>query len=149
MNINLLSEKQKTQFLISIAKRAMSYIEGNTYFYLIKKSIDECEKWIEFGEYTGEYFYEILDNEENGLAMLQCEDENADSIELWNCIINAIAYVSRKAYEKEGINYFPEPILLVGDEIFNDSIDCLIQYNCEERKFVDRIYQECVTGGKI
>lgn len=76
--------------------------------------------------------------------MLQCEEENIDCINLWNCIINAIAYIARKAYEKEGINFFPEPILLVDDEIIKESIESLIQYNCEEKEFIQKIYQEYI-----
>lgn len=142
MNISKLNESQKINFLIFIAKEAMKYMKDNQYFDLIKESIDECEKWISNGEYSGEYFYEILDNEENGLAMLQYEDENSEYVDLWNCIINAVAYISRKAYESEGVRYFPEPILLVSDEVIEDSVECLIGYNCEEREFVEEKYIE-------
>ncbi len=48
----------------------------------------------------------------------------------WNCIIDAVAYTSRKAFEREGVKYYPEPIALVDDTLVDHFIDCF--ENCME-----------------
>lgn len=143
MNVSELSENQKINFMIMISKRAISYMKENKYYGLLEKSIKECEEWSDLGKYSGEYFYEVLDNEENGLAMLQCEDENEQYTELRNCVINTVAYVSRKAYEKDKIFYYPEPILLVSDDIVKDSMDALLSYEYENEEYINLIYEKC------
>ena len=140
IDISVMSEQSKIEIMLFIAKRAMEYLEEDCFYDLLKKSIEACEEWYELKKYTGDYFYEILDNEENGLAMLQDEMEDDGIIELWNCIINTIAFISRKAYECEGIKYYPEPILLVSDELITESIGCLVGFCKEEQKHLVEKY---------
>ncbi|MEH7134119.1 Imm6 family immunity protein, partial [Priestia megaterium] len=42
---------------------------------------------------------------------------------VWDCIIDAVAYTSRKAFEREGVEYYPEPIALVDDTLVEHFID--------------------------
>ena len=40
-------------------------------------------------------------------------------IDVWNCIIDAVAYICRKIYEEQGADYFPEPIELVDEDTYS------------------------------
>ena len=53
-------------------------------------------------------------------------EEDEVEISAWDCIIDAIAYVSKAAYEKEGIKYLPESIEIVDDNIFTHMMQSLI-----------------------
>ncbi|MEH7229141.1 Imm6 family immunity protein [Bacillus safensis] len=44
--------------------------------------------------------YELLDNEENGITIIQEMSDIETDILAWNCIIDAVAYTSRKAFER-------------------------------------------------
>ena len=141
IDISIMSEQNRIEFMIFIAKRAMSYLETDHFYDLLKKSIEACEGWYETKKHTGDYFYEILDNEENGLAMLQDEQEEDDIIELWNCIINTVAFIARKAYECEGTKYYPEPILMVSDALIAQSMSCLVEFSKEEQQHLEEKYR--------
>lgn len=65
-----------------------------------------------------------MDNEDNGITIIQEMSDNEVDITAWNCIIDAVAYNSRKAFEKEGVKYYPEPIALVDDTLVEHFIDC-------------------------
>lgn len=65
-----------------------------------------------------------MDNEENGITIIQEMSVNEVDVIAWNCIIDAVAYTSRKAFEKEGVKYYPEPIALVDDTLVNHCIEC-------------------------
>lgn len=72
----------------------------------------------------GDSLYDLLDNEENGITIIQEISDNETDIMAWNCIIDAVAYTSRKVLEREGIKYYPEPIALVDDTLVEHFIDC-------------------------
>lgn len=46
---------------------------------------------------------------------------------VWNCIIDAVAFTSKKAYESENAEYYPEPIELVSDNLIYHFIECYNQ----------------------
>nr|WP_248138372.1 Imm6 family immunity protein [Bacillus infantis] len=68
-----------------------------------------------------------LDNEENGLTIIQEMSDNETDVAAWNCIIDAVAYTSRKAFEREGVKYYPEPIALVDDTLVDHFITMCIE----------------------
>lgn len=70
-------------------------------------------------------------------------EEDEHCISAWDCIIDAIAYVSRAAYEKEGEKYLPEPIELVDDNIFIHMKKSLILCNsieCENIVNIEKMF---------
>lgn len=62
------------------------------------------------------------------------------------CIIDAIAYISKAAYEKEGAKYFPEPIEMVDDDIFTHMIHSLILCDNVEHEYIGEIYRRCLKN---
>lgn len=54
-------------------------------------------------------------------AEYQYQESEKDEcvIEVWNCIIDAVAYICRKIYEEQGADYFPEPIELVDEDTYS------------------------------
>lgn len=85
-----------------------------------------------------------MDNEENGFTLFQEMEEDEKKISAWDCIIDAIAYASRVAYEKEGVKYLPEPIEIVNDNIFTHMTHSLILCNSMECEYIRKIYQKCL-----
>ena len=62
--------------------------------------------------------YSYLDDEEHGFTIFQEAEENKYLINVWNCIIDAFAYICRAVYDDNGAKYYPEPIELVDEETF-------------------------------
>ena len=126
-----------------MAEEASSYLQGNAKG-LINEAIEACWKWVHTEENLGDVLYKFLDNEENGFTLFQEMEEDEKKISAWNCIIDAVAYVSRESYEKEGVKYFPEPIENVDDNILIHMVHSLLQCDSMEREYIEKIYQKCL-----
>ena len=148
MDITRLNQKSKCIFAVELAKKASSYIEEYNIKNLIDEAIEVGEKWIRTEENAGEILYNFLDNEENGFTLFQEMEEDERNISAWNCIIDAIAYISKMAYEKEGVKYLPEPIEIVNDNIFSHMIYSLTLCSSMEREYIEDVYQRCLEKGE-
>ena len=144
MDIAKLTQDSKCIFAIKLAERASSYLQKIDASNLINEAIQVAWDWIHKRGDVGEILYDFLDNEENGFTLIQEMEQNEKNINAWNCIIDALAYISKVAYENEGVRYLPEPIESVDDNIFSHMIQSLILCNNEERKYIEHIYCKCI-----
>lgn len=144
MDITKLEQKSKCTFAIKLAEKASSYLKESNVKSFINEAIEICWKWVHTEENLGEVLYNFLDNEENGFTLFQEMEENRKKICAWDCIIDAVAYISRVAYEKEGIKYLPEPIEIVDDNIFTHMMHSLVLCDGTEREYIDKVYQKCL-----
>ncbi len=146
MDIAKLNQKSKSIFAVRLAEEAALYLQESTVKSLVKEALEAAWKWIDTGETAGETLYNFLDNEENGFTLFQEMEEDEKEISVWDCIIDAIAYISRAAYEKEGEKYLPEPIEMVDDNIFTHMIQSLIFCDNKESVFIENLYKKCLEG---
>lgn len=139
MNIVNWGQKSKCIFAIRLAEKASSYLRESNVKTLIDEAIKVSWKWVYTEENVGELLYNFLDDEGNGFTLFQEIEEDPQKISAWDCIIDAIAYVSRAAYEKEGINYLPEPINIVDDNVLVHMIQSFILCNDNECEYVEKL----------
>lgn len=144
MDITKLEEKMKCTFAIKLAEKASSYFQESDVKNLINEAIRVSWKWVHTEKNLGEELYNFLDNEENGFTLFQEMEEDEKLISAWDCIIDAVAYISRASYKKEGIKYLPEPIEIVNDNIFEHMMRSLILCNGMEREYIETVYQKCL-----
>lgn len=119
-----LTEDSKVIFFLGLSEKVLSVFSKKEDQILAQEVIYKCWEWLEDKENIGDILYDILDNEENGITIIQEISDNETDIMAWNCIIDAVAYTSRKAFEREGVKYYPEPIALVDDTLVEHFIDC-------------------------
>lgn len=119
-----LTEDSKVIFSLGLSEKVLSVFSKKEDQILAQEVIYKCWEWLEDKENIGDILYDILDNEENGITIIQEISDNETDIMAWNCIIDAVAYTSRKAFEREGVKYYPEPIALVDDTLVEHFIDC-------------------------
>ena len=148
MDITKLNQKSKCTFVVKLAERAASYIQKSNVKSLVYEAIDIAWKWIYTEENVGEVLYNFLDNEENGFTLYQEMEKDEKEISAWDCIIDAIAYVSKTAYETEGIEYLPEPIEIVDDNIFTHMMQSLLLCGGMESEYIKNVYQKCLEQMK-
>ncbi|MDE5583044.1 MAG: hypothetical protein K2J08_05020 [Ruminococcus sp.] len=121
--INFTDDK-KTAFLLGLSMKTVSLLSQSELKATAEKSIEYCWKWLYNGSPDGDFLYELLVNEQNGITIFA---ENTDDISeqtVLNCIIDAVAFTSRKAYESENLKWYPEPIELVSDELIHHFMEC-------------------------
>ena len=145
LNIVELNQKSKCTFAVKLAERASSYIQKSCVKSLINEALDIAREWIHIEGNAGEALYIFLDNEENGFTLYQEMEEDEVEISAWDCIIDAIAYVSKTAYEKEGIEYLPEPIEIVDDNIFIHMMQSLILCDGMESEYIKDVFYAVIT----
>ena len=145
MNIAQLSQNDKAIFAIRLAEKANSYLQADSQD-MVEKALSLCWKWVETKSDLGEELYLLLDNEDNGFTLLQEDEEDETSISAWDCIIDAVAIVSRMAYEEIGQKYFPEAIELVDDSTFSHMISSLTACNDTEADYIASVYDACLKG---
>ncbi|MCM3030927.1 MULTISPECIES: Imm6 family immunity protein [unclassified Niallia] len=114
-----LSDEEKVLFFILLSKEILSDFSQNA----LLKSLE----WVKTKQEMGYELYNLLDDEENGITIIHEMSENGKESAAWNCIIDTVAYTSRKAMEKEGVEYFPEPIALVDDTLVEHFISSIKQ----------------------
>jgi len=90
-------------------------------------------------ESIGDILYELLDDEENGITIIQEMSANQKDDLAWNCVIDTVAYTSKKAYEREGVNYYPEPIALVDDTLVEHFMDCFATCIKDSVRYIQRM----------
>ena len=144
MDIAKLDQKSKCIFAIKLGERASLYFKEDNVKGLINEALKDAWEWVQTGRDVGETLYDFLDNEENGFTLFQEMEENPQNINAWDCIIDAIAYISKAAYEKKGVKYLPEPIEIVDDNIFSHMIHGLILCDSMESEYIENAYQNCL-----
>ena len=124
VNFSILTEDSKVIFLLGLSEKVLSVFSQKEDKIIAQKAIYKCWEWLKDKENIGDILYELLDNEENGITIIQEMSDNETDVIAWNCVIDAVAYTSRKAFEREGVKYYPEPIALVDDTLVDHFMDC-------------------------
>ena len=130
-----MDSKEKCRYAIKLAERAVLYLDDNAK-KIVNEAIITALDWIQTECDVAEKLYNYLDNESNGFTILQESETDEIKISAWNCIIDAIAYVSRKAYEKKEVKYLPEPLEMADDSIFTHMETSLNNCSLKERKHI-------------
>lgn len=108
---------QKVVFFIFTAEKCLQFLTEVNQVEIAKKALNCCINQVLEKNYDGEMLYSFLDNEENGLTVFEEMSDNETESAALNCIIDAVAYTCRYAYDSERVNYYPEPISLVDDSL--------------------------------
>ena len=140
INFEKLIDDCKVTFFLCLSQKVVSEFSENKYKVSAQNAIDCCWNWLLSKEYNGEYLYNLLGDEECGITLIQEVAENEKDKVAWNCIIDAVAYTSRKAYELEGEKYYPEPIELVDDSIVQHFINCFNNCVSNSDGYIQRVY---------
>lgn len=140
MEFEKLVDNCKVSFFLGLSQKVVSEFSQSKDKVTAQNVVDFCWKWLQDKEFDGEYLYNLLDDENCGITLIQEMSENDKDKVAWNCIIDAVAYTSRKAYETEGAKYFPEPIELVDDTLVEHFIDCFNNCVSNSDDYIKKIY---------
>lgn len=138
-NFGSLTGDGKVIFFLGLSEKVLSVFSQKEDQIYAQKVIYKCWEWVIDKENIGDILYDLLDNEENGITIFQEMSVNEVDVIAWNCIIDAVAYTSRKAFEKEGVKYYPEPIALVDDTLVDHFIDCFEKCIENSSSYIQRI----------
>ncbi|MDS0525212.1 Imm6 family immunity protein [Clostridium sp. SHJSY1] len=132
MNINFgkFIDDYKVIYFLGLSEKIVPLLSERREHYVAMDVLDSCWKWVNHRKHSGEYFYKLLYHEDSGMTVIQEFFEDGKERSAWDCIIYAVAYTCRKAYEYDMETHFPEPIDSVDDSIIEGFMDCF--NNCIE-----------------
>lgn len=140
LDFQKIDDDKKLVFLLGLSEKAINIFSEEKDRKIAKNALDLCWKWLQNKELAGEYFYELLYDEYEGMTIIPELSENEQDEITWNCIIDTVAYTSRKAYENEGAEYFPESIELVDDTLFDHFVKCFNSCVPNSENYIQKIY---------
>ncbi|GIP65686.1 hypothetical protein J32TS6_42410 [Virgibacillus pantothenticus] len=138
-NFSSLTEDGKVIFFLGLSEKVLAVFSQKEDQILAQEVIYKCWEWLKGKENIGDILYELLVNEENGITIIQEMSDNETDVLAWNCVIDAVAYTSRKAFEREGVKYYPEPIALVDDTLVDHFMDCFSKCIEDSDSYIQRI----------
>ena len=141
-----LTDEGKVLFFILLSKEILSDFTQVEDRQLAQNALSKSLEWVKNKEEIGYELYDLLDDEENGITIIQEMSENEKDIAAWNCIIDTVAYTSRKAMEKEGVEYFPEPIALVDDTLVEHFISSIEQVKDDSTLLIKNTYEQLFSN---
>ncbi|TRZ39535.1 hypothetical protein CEQ21_00755 [Niallia circulans] len=143
---NHLTDEEKVLFFILLSKEILNDFSQLEDRQLAQNAISKSLEWVKNEEEIGYELYDLLDDEENGITIIQEMSDNEKDIAAWNCIIDTVAYTSRKAMEKEGVEYFPEPIALVDDSLVEHFISSMEQVKDNSTLLIEKTYEQLLSN---
>ena len=130
---------QITLFLL-IAEDVSQYLLGADPIQKAENAIGNCRRWVEKRDITGDDLYCLVDsNDENtDITDMQADAVTKKEIIAWDCIINAIVYTCRKAYElnKEQL---PQAIEVAVPSLYDETKNEYIQLNSQNVYKIEEI----------
>ncbi|UPO90998.1 Imm6 family immunity protein [Niallia sp. Man26] len=141
-----LTDEGKVLFFILLSKEILSDFTQVEDRQLAQNALSKSLEWVKNKEEIGYELYDLLDDEENGITIIQEMSENEKDIAAWNCIIDTVAYTSRKAMEMEGVEYFPEPIALVDDTLVEHFISSIEQVKGDSTLLIKNTYEQLFSN---
>lgn len=112
-------ELQKIHHCLRIIKNIKKRIGDEDAVHYVEKAIDLTQQWLNYKTDVSQKLYALLDDEECSLTLYQESEKDESMIDVWNCIIDAVAYICRRIYEEQGVDYLPEPIELVDEDTYS------------------------------
>lgn len=112
-------ELQKIHHCLRIIENIKKQIGDEDAVCYVEKAMDLIRKCLNDKTDVSQKLYDLLDDEECSLTLYQESEKDDCVIEVWNCIIDAVAYICRKIYEEQGADYYPEPIELVDEDTYS------------------------------
>ena len=122
-------ELQKIHHCLRIIENIKKQIGAEEAARYVEKAIDLTRQWLNDKTDVSQKLYDLLDDEECSFTLYQESEKDEYMIDVWNCIIDAVAYICRKIYEEQGADYFPEPIELVDDNTIDHMIRSFLLCN--------------------
>ena len=112
-------ELQKIHHCLRIIENIKKQIGAEEAARYVEKAIDLTRQWLNDKTDVSQKLYDLLDDEECSFTLYQESEKDEYMIDVWNCIIDAVAYICQKIYEEQGADYFPEPIELVDEDTYS------------------------------
>lgn len=114
-----IEDKKQAAFYLGLGEYIIHLLNKSASYEEARKAFSLCWEWFETKQISGDEIYILLDDgtEYNGLFLDMEKDEANEAI--WGCIVFAVSFVVKLAYESRNELYLPPPIENVDDSLIN------------------------------
>ena len=118
-----MTKTQKHKLCLEAVVEMKEKIVNDKAVYCIERAVCLMRQWLNEHTDVSYELYDLLDNEETGFTLFQESESDESMIAVWNCIIDAVAYVCRDVFDEFGATHYPEPIESVDEDVFHRLLD--------------------------
>ncbi|XEC94343.1 Imm6 family immunity protein [Paenibacillus tarimensis] len=146
-NINQLSSDAQVVFLLILSSKIIDIISTSDGYQEAKEALEVCWNWVENKDVSGDSIYEYLDNgDETGLLIQMQYEKDEQKVNVWNCVVDAIAFTNWKAYQNDGEKYLPAPIEAVDEDLINHFITSFNLVDSSDASIIERVENYLLTN---
>ncbi|VXB69940.1 conserved hypothetical protein [Bacillus sp. 349Y] len=96
-------EDEKLIFFLGLSEIVLPEFSQKEDQILAQEVLFKCWEWLKEKENIGDILYELLDDEENGITIIQEMSANQKDDLAWNCVIDTVAYT--RSYDQDNDEY--------------------------------------------
>ena len=143
-----LTNDQKVGLFLVLAEKIKLYFSNDEYKKAADKALEKCWEWFEEKSISENQLYKLIDSPlEDDIVCLQEMAIDENDIGIWDCIIYAVAFTCKSAYEYNGKKYFPQPIEIIDFGHYEESKLIYKRVSLEPEKTLDMIEHEFLANG--
>ena len=144
MNLNPeLSKEQQVVLFLVLAEKVKTFFSNDYYINAADNVLKKCWEWLETKKISEIQLYKLIDSlEDDDIVSMQEMDTDENDIDIWDCIIYAVSFTCRSAYEFNGKYYFPQPIEIVDFGYYQESKIVYERLTLGSEKMLDKIERD-------
>lgn len=125
-NILALSDDAQATLFVIIAENALKFSNEIKTHEISNNALRMCWQWIESKQSSGDELYELIDSGKNyDLVDFQEDIDDEREVDILNCIINAVIYTCKKAYDLNN-EYLPQAVESANESLYEHSKNILL-----------------------
>lgn len=145
MELSNLNDTYKNIFCILVAEKAGEYLKASKEHARISEVLDRCWEWVREEFPIADELCEVLaSEEEEDFANASAMETNPQKVSAWGCVIYALAYIAKSAFQAEGDEYVPEYLEMDADEMLDNLAGHFMECALNNGPVLKDIYDKCM-----
>ena len=134
---------QQVGLFLFLAEKIKDYFSNDEYKIIAGNALEICREWLESKSVSEIQLYELIDSQDDDdIVCIQETAMDECDIGIWDCIIYAVAFTCKSAYEYNRKTYFPQPVEIVDFSYYKKAKSIYEALPFEVEKTIEMIEQE-------
>lgn len=139
-----LSEKYKCVFLLMLAEKLLSCIENEEERDYSQSALQACWEWLDIGRHSGASLIDFVGDDDSGIFSYEIAEEEPVVTAALNFVVTAVSFVSRIAFENEGVQDMPKFAAVTTDAVIPYVLDRFTMCYTNANQYISNVYKICL-----
>lgn len=151
LNINFseLSEKYKCVLLLMLSDKTLSCIENEEQRNCSARALQTCWEWLHTGKHSGSILMDFIGDEDNGLYCCEITEKEPVVTVALNFVLTTVSFVSRIAFENEGVQDMPKFAAVTTDTVIPYVLDRFKMCYKNANQYIFNVYKICLEEREL